>query len=360
MANNNRNQGNQSYGSDQDWNQNRERYNRQEDYNQNRSNFDDISNNRSYEDRNRGNYDQHTGYGNASDYRRHQGGQNEYEDRRNETYGEVYRGNVERREQETNRAQGGRYTNYQQMNRDQRGGNQDRPTGGTFNWDQNYDRDWNNVQRNYGDANRGRNEYGSSYGSGNYSGQGNRNYYDNNNRNREDNDWWDRTRNEVSSWFSDDDDRNRNSGNRVSGEHRGKGPRGYQRSKERIHEDICERLSEDGYLDASDIDVKVENTEVILSGTVSSRDQKRRAEDLTESVSGVRHVENRIRVNQGSTAAHTVSQVGSDVSRTSNSHTDKDKDISYTGTTDGLGNIGTESGTTNEIIRDTGNMNRNK
>lgn len=36
--------------------------------------------------------------------------------------------------------------------------------------------------------------------------------------------------------------------------------------------------------------------EVTLTGTVNERFEKRRAEDITEEVSGVRHVENRIRI----------------------------------------------------------------
>lgn len=81
-----------------------------------------------------------------------------------------------------------------------------------------------------------------------------------------------------------------------SGEHRGRGPRGYQRSDDRIREDVSDRLSDDGRVDASDIEVTVSNGEVTLSGTVSSRDQKRRAEDIAEDVSAVKHVQNNIRV----------------------------------------------------------------
>lgn len=78
--------------------------------------------------------------------------------------------------------------------------------------------------------------------------------------------------------------------------HRGKGPKSYRRSDERILEDICRRMSENRYLDASDIEVKVENCEVILAGTVGSRYQKRLAEDLGETAYGVKNVENRLRI----------------------------------------------------------------
>jgi hypothetical protein len=85
-----------------------------------------------------------------------------------------------------------------------------------------------------------------------------------------------------------------------AGQHQGRGPRGYQRSDQRIHEDVCEWLTDDAYIDASNIDVSVKNGEVTLSGTVNSRNEKRRAEDLIEYLSGVRDVHNALRVvNEG-------------------------------------------------------------
>lgn len=81
------------------------------------------------------------------------------------------------------------------------------------------------------------------------------------------------------------------------GVHKGKGPRGYQRSDLRITEDVNDILFEDPYIDASEIEVQVENGEVILTGEVENRNIKRRVEDvIEENVSGVRHLENRLRV----------------------------------------------------------------
>lgn len=111
-----------------------------------------------------------------------------------------------------------------------------------------------------------------------------------------DRDWWDRAKDEVSSWFGDRDAGRRRRMDEIIGKHKGKGPRNYQRSAERIREDVYNRLSEDDWLDASDIDVQVQGSEVILSGKVHSREDKRRAADLVEAVMGVRNVENRIRV----------------------------------------------------------------
>ncbi|HEX8155256.1 MAG TPA: BON domain-containing protein [Thermoanaerobaculia bacterium] len=77
---------------------------------------------------------------------------------------------------------------------------------------------------------------------------------------------------------------------------RGRGPKGYQRSDERIHEDVCERLAMDHYVDASDIEVQVSGATVTLTGTVADRSAKRRAEDLVEAVTGVRDVQNNLRI----------------------------------------------------------------
>ncbi|WOS65816.1 BON domain-containing protein [Sinorhizobium fredii] len=77
---------------------------------------------------------------------------------------------------------------------------------------------------------------------------------------------------------------------------RGKGPRGYKRSDARIAEDVNDRLTEDPWLDASDIEVSLAGGEVTLAGFVATRHDKRRAEDCADTVSGVRHVQNNLRV----------------------------------------------------------------
>ena len=80
------------------------------------------------------------------------------------------------------------------------------------------------------------------------------------------------------------------------GWHVGKGPKGYSRSDERIREDVCDRLTDDPYVDATNIEVAVADGEVTLSGFVDRRGDKRRAEDIADNVSGVRDVNNRLRV----------------------------------------------------------------
>jgi hypothetical protein len=85
----------------------------------------------------------------------------------------------------------------------------------------------------------------------------------------------------------------------VPGPFTGRGPRGYQRSDERIKEDVSDRLTMHGQIDAHDIDVQVKDAEVTLAGTVNNREAKRMAEDVAESVQAVREVHNQLRVRQG-------------------------------------------------------------
>lgn len=78
--------------------------------------------------------------------------------------------------------------------------------------------------------------------------------------------------------------------------HRGKGPQGYVRSDERIREVVCEALADDDDIDATHIEVAVSHGEVVLSGVVDDRQTRRAAEALVERVSGVRDVQNQLRV----------------------------------------------------------------
>ncbi len=81
--------------------------------------------------------------------------------------------------------------------------------------------------------------------------------------------------------------------------HRGKGPKGYKRSDERINEDAHERLTDDAWLDASDINVAVSGGEVTLSGKVETSQAKHRAERIVEHINGVTHVQNNLRIGSG-------------------------------------------------------------
>jgi osmotically-inducible protein OsmY len=117
--------------------------------------------------------------------------------------------------------------------------------------------------------------------------------------------WLDRAADQVRSWFgSDDDERERGRHHdeerralgRGEGKFRGRGPKNYRRSDDRLREEVCDRLSDNEWLDASEVEVNVVAAEAILTGTVDSRYAKRLAENIAESVSGVSNVQNNLRI----------------------------------------------------------------
>jgi len=166
--------------------------------------------------------------------------------------------------------------------------------------------------------------YGQSYGRGDYGGQGR----------GQQRGWWDPAGGEGRSWFGDENAARRRqfdeqrggyggfyssherpgygtsnygrsdygsnyggmSAGQTGGLYTGRGPKGWKRGDERIMEDVCQRLTEHPGIDASDIEVKVENGEVTLTGTIEDRRIKRMAEDTAEDVSGVTEVHNQLRV----------------------------------------------------------------
>jgi hypothetical protein len=85
-------------------------------------------------------------------------------------------------------------------------------------------------------------------------------------------------------------------GGQSGGMYRGRGPKGYQRSDERLREDICERLMDAPDIDATEITLEVASGEVTLTGSVHDRHMKRCAEDIVEEVSGVKQVHNGLRI----------------------------------------------------------------
>lgn len=95
---------------------------------------------------------------------------------------------------------------------------------------------------------------------------------------------------EIASWFGDEE-----AARRREQDHRGRGPSDYTRSDERIREDVNDALTNDWRLDASSIRVTVKDGEVTLEGSVSARNDKRRAEHIADDVTGVRHVQNNLR-----------------------------------------------------------------
>ena len=150
------------------------------------------------------------------------------------------------------------------------------------------------IPSQYPEERRFGREYGRSHGE-DWSGRGYEETYPR--RSGQERGWWDRARDEVYSWMGDEGAEQRRRADEMLGHH-GRGPKGYTRSDERIREDVSDRLTDDWLVDASNIEVTVSNCEVTLTGTVDSRAAKRRAEDCAENVSGVRNVQNSIRVQQ--------------------------------------------------------------
>ncbi|KAA0598562.1 osmotically-inducible protein OsmY [Azospirillum lipoferum] len=193
-------------------------------------------------------------------------------------------------------SQGGGYGGGYESSRDRgdwdRGDMSRRDFGGGYQRDDYRDRSWG--------EDRG----------GMYRSQESRGYGENRGRG-EQRGFWEQAGDEIASWFGDDDaERRRHEDQMRASRHRGRGPRGYSRSDERVREDVSDRLTDDAYIDASDIEVSVSGGEVTLTGMVPDRNTKRRAEDVAESVSGVSHVQNNLRV-RSQTAGQTGSNWGS-------------------------------------------------
>jgi osmotically-inducible protein OsmY len=157
-----------------------------------------------------------------------------------------------------------------------------RASGGTGGYD---------YERGYGDGGR-------------YEDRGREGYED---RARDAGEFFRRTGQRISNWFSDvtadvrrdtdyREDERRYEGYRGA---RGLGPKGYKRSDDRISDEVHQRLTDDPWLDASEIAVVVSAGEVTLSGTVETREAKHRAERIVEDLSGVNHVQNNLRIKAG-------------------------------------------------------------
>src|SRR5262245_58322540 len=153
----------------------------------------------------------------------------------------------------------------------------------------------------YGAYDYGRYEYGDRtrepYYQRGYEGEYREPYYRGGRGRGEERGFFERAGDEIKSWFGDEEAERRRRVDEIrKGMYAGRGPRGYRRSDERIREDVNDHLTDDWYIDASDVEVTVNNGMVTLTGLVDSRGAKRRAEDLVECVSGVTDVSNQLRV----------------------------------------------------------------
>ena len=78
--------------------------------------------------------------------------------------------------------------------------------------------------------------------------------------------------------------------------YKGKGPKGYSRSDDRIREEVCDILMDHDGIDASEVEVKVKDGEVVLEGTIEDRRLKFEVERLCDAISGVKDVRNNLKV----------------------------------------------------------------
>jgi hypothetical protein len=139
--------------------------------------------------------------------------------------------------------------------------------GGQSDWNRDYTRDWDRDYR--GDWNRGMNA-----------------------RSQDEGDFGDQLRHAGRSFVG-----------KVKRAFRG--PKGYKRSDERIREDVNDRLAQQDEIDPSDIEVRVENGDVTLTGSVRTRHEKFRAEEIADDISGVNDVHNQLRIGSAQTQQQT-------------------------------------------------------
>ncbi len=99
---------------------------------------------------------------------------------------------------------------------------------------------------------------------------------------------------ERGTWGDDQSRRERREEQRGGSDAGGAVPRPRRKSDDSLAREIHEILTTDPELDATDIEVVVEGGAVTLSGDVEHPDAKLLAEELTESIAGVRLVHNRL------------------------------------------------------------------
>jgi len=92
-------------------------------------------------------------------------------------------------------------------------------------------------------------------------------------------------------------------GQRGRGPQRPKGTQEHGDEDARIWDEVSACLTDDWYVDGTEITVSVDSGEVTLDGVVENRAEKRLAEDCADSVAGVVDVHNHLRIRQPDKAA---------------------------------------------------------
>lgn len=90
--------------------------------------------------------------------------------------------------------------------------------------------------------------------------------------------------------------RSRGMGAGNTADYSGLGPKNYRRSDERVLDEVCDRLIDSSDVDASNLEISVDDGVVTLKGTVSDKWMKYEAEELAEQVRGVNDIKNEISV----------------------------------------------------------------
>lgn len=85
-------------------------------------------------------------------------------------------------------------------------------------------------------------------------------------------------------------------GQRGNSSFAGVGPKQYRRTDERITDDVVEKLTADPRIDASQIEVRVRDGIVTMSGYVPERMQRLAAEQMIDRIGGVVDITNDLRV----------------------------------------------------------------
>lgn len=91
---------------------------------------------------------------------------------------------------------------------------------------------------------------------------------------------------------------------------RGKAPKNYKKSDDRIRDDVSERLIDDGY-DCSEVEVNCQDGLVTLSGECCDRGMKHGMEHAASDVHGVKDVQNQLRVKSRNRSEEIEGKVGS-------------------------------------------------
>jgi osmotically-inducible protein OsmY len=81
-------------------------------------------------------------------------------------------------------------------------------------------------------------------------------------------------------------------------------------------EEVNDQLTAHAHIDPSDVELKVQNGEVTLTGTVDDRQAKQLAEDVAENVAGVTEVINQIRIRRASQSGGRAAEPSSKTSKT--------------------------------------------